>query len=51
MTNEKIAILLDYLATYPHTTVRFHASDMILHIDSDTTYLIIITHWLPDTYL
>jgi hypothetical protein len=27
--------LLDYLATHPDATIRYHASDMILHIHSD----------------
>jgi hypothetical protein len=31
--------LLDYLATRPDATIRYHASDMILHIHSDTYYL------------
>jgi hypothetical protein len=31
--------LLDYLATHPYTTIRYHASDMILHIHSDASYL------------
>jgi hypothetical protein len=31
--------LLDYLATHPDATIRYHASDMILHIHSDTSYL------------
>jgi hypothetical protein len=31
--------LLDYLATHPDATIRFHAYDMILHIHSDTSYL------------
>jgi hypothetical protein len=31
--------LLDYLATHPDATIRFHASDMILHIHSDASYL------------
>ncbi len=31
--------LLDYLATHPDATVRFHASDMILNIHSDASYL------------
>jgi hypothetical protein len=30
---------LDYLATQPDATIRYHASDMILHIHSDTSYL------------
>jgi hypothetical protein len=31
--------LLDYLATHPDTTIRYHASDMMLHIHSDASYL------------
>jgi hypothetical protein len=31
--------LLDYLAPYPDATVRYHVSDMILHIHSDASYL------------
>jgi hypothetical protein len=31
--------LLDYMATYPDATIRYHASDMILHIHSDASYL------------
>jgi hypothetical protein len=31
--------LLDYLATHPDVTIRYHASDMILHIHSDASYL------------
>jgi hypothetical protein len=31
--------LLDYLATHLDTTIRYHASDMILHIHSDASYL------------
>jgi hypothetical protein len=31
--------LLDYLATHPIATIRYHASDMILHIHSDASYL------------
>jgi hypothetical protein len=31
--------LLDYLATHPDVTIRYHASDMILHIHSDVSYL------------
>jgi hypothetical protein len=30
---------LDYLATHPNATVRFHASDMILNIHLDASYL------------
>jgi hypothetical protein len=31
--------LLDYFATGPDATIRYHASDMILHIHSDASYL------------
>jgi hypothetical protein len=31
--------LLDYLATHPNATMRFSASDMILNIHSDASYL------------
>jgi hypothetical protein len=31
--------LLDYLATHPDVTIRYHASDMILYIHSDASYL------------
>jgi hypothetical protein len=31
--------LLDYLATHPDATIRYHAADMILHIHSDASYL------------
>jgi hypothetical protein len=30
---------LDYLATHPDAAIRYHASDMILHIHSDASYL------------
>jgi hypothetical protein len=31
--------MLDYLATHPDTTIRYQASDMVLHIHSDASYL------------
>jgi hypothetical protein len=31
--------MLDYLATHPGATIRYHASDMILSIHSDASYL------------
>jgi hypothetical protein len=31
--------LLDYLATHPDATILYHASDMILQIHSDDSYL------------
>jgi hypothetical protein len=33
--------MLDYLATPPDSTIRYHASDMILHIHSDASYLLV----------
>eukprot|EP00957_Ditylum_brightwellii_P165029 12564374-Ditylum_brightwellii.AAC.2 len=29
------------MATYPDAVVRFHASDMILHIHSDAAYMVL----------
>jgi hypothetical protein len=34
--------LLDYLATHPDATIRYHASNMILHIQSDASYLSVL---------
>jgi hypothetical protein len=31
--------LLDYLATHPDAAIRYHASDVILHIHSNASYL------------
>ena len=39
-TMKKCKRLLDYVATFPNVTLRYHASDMQLHIDSDAAYLI-----------
>jgi hypothetical protein len=33
--------LLDYLATHPDAAIRYHVSDMILHIHSDASYLLV----------
>jgi hypothetical protein len=33
--------LLDYLATHRDATIRYHASNMILHIHSDASYLLV----------
>ena len=32
---------MDYVATYPDAFLRFYASDMILHVDSDASYLVL----------
>jgi len=39
LTNEKANQLLDYLATHPDATVRYYASEMVLNIHSDASYL------------
>ena len=31
---------MDYLHTYPDVCIRFYASDMVLHVDSDAAYLV-----------
>ena len=40
-TEEKARMLLDYAATYPNKILRYKASDMVLHVDSDAEYLTI----------
>ena len=39
-TLNKATKLLNYASTYPSTTVRYHASDMILHAETDAAYLV-----------
>ena len=39
-TAKEVDWLFDYVATYPLVKIRFHASDMILHVESDAAYLI-----------
>jgi hypothetical protein len=34
-------MLMDYASTHPNAIIRYHASDMILHIDSDAAYLVL----------
>jgi hypothetical protein len=38
-TADKVIKLLNYCNTHPETKIRYHASDMILHIHSDASYL------------
>ena len=38
-TMQAIEQLLNYCATHPDAIIRYHASDMCLHIDSDASYL------------
>jgi len=40
-TLHKTNQLLDFLSTYPNAIIRYHSSDMILHVDSDAAYLIL----------
>ena len=44
-TETKLAKLMDYLHTHPDAVVRFHASNMILYIESDAASLV-----LPKTH-
>jgi hypothetical protein len=39
VTSDKVIKLLNYCNTNPETKIRYHASDMILHIHSDASYL------------
>ena len=36
---ENIIWFLNYVATHPNDKIRYHASGMVLHIDSDDSYL------------
>jgi hypothetical protein len=38
-TADKLIKLLNYCNTHPETKIRYHASDMILYIYSDVSYL------------
>ena len=33
---------LDYAATYPNAIIRYHARKMVLHIESDAAYLVML---------
>jgi hypothetical protein len=39
VTADKVIKPLNYCNTHPETKIRYHASDMILHIRSDASYL------------
>jgi hypothetical protein len=39
VTADKVIKLLNYCNTHPETKIRYHASNMILHIHSDASYL------------
>ena len=51
-TEEKYKRELDYAATYPKAFIRYRASQMVLHIDSDEAYLVIpkARIWIVDCY-
>jgi hypothetical protein len=38
-TMASVKLILDYAATHPHTILTYHASDMVLVIQSNTSYL------------
>ena len=40
-TQKKVSHPLDYVATHSNATIRYHASEMCLHVDSDTAYLVL----------
>jgi hypothetical protein len=39
VTADKVIIFLNYCNTHPESKIRYHSSDMILHIHSDASYL------------
>ena len=39
-TRNDANMLMDYLHTHPNVRLRYHKSDMQLHIDSDAAYLV-----------
>ena len=41
ITAEKLNMLLDYASTYQNAVIRYHASDMVLWIESDAAYLVL----------
>ena len=38
-TDKAVSKLLDYMSTFPNAAIHYSASDMVLHIDSDVSYL------------
>ena len=38
-TEKHSVTFMDYMATYPHAVIRFYASNMILNVHSDASYL------------
>lgn len=44
-TTKKMTQVLSYLATNPVAIICFHASEMVLHIHSDVSYLSVSKAW------
>ena len=40
--SNKVNMLMDYMATYPNSVICYYASDMIMHVDSDAAYLVVL---------
>ena len=40
-TMDKCKMLLDFCATHPNATIRYKASNMVLHVDTDAAYLVL----------
>ena len=40
-TRQQCNRLMDYVATYPDAYIRYHASNLILSVDSDASYLVL----------
>ena len=40
-TNDEVSMLIDYAHSHHDTVIRYHASNMQLHIDSDAAYLVL----------
>ena len=41
-TNKIVSNLMDYSSTYKYVTIRYHASDMQVYIDSDAACLVLL---------
>ena len=39
-TEQKYHRLLNYASMYPDASIRYHASDIVLHVESDAAYLV-----------
>ena len=40
-TQQKVTHLMDYISTHPNAVIRFHDSDMCLHVDSDAAHIVL----------